>query len=161
SSGTLSVAQGATSPGISVSIAGENGFTGNVQVTLDGLPGGVTSSPASPFSAAAGSNTTVLFTALTTAPTGNFTVAAQGTDGKLSHSANLSLTIQAGVASGLPRTAFVRTDSVAALDNPPGEAAHRHVAFDASREQVFVANRAMNRVEVMDAATLARKAHIA
>src|SRR5262249_38933292 len=76
-------------------------------------------------------------------------------------SAGLTLTVQAGTISALPRTTFVRTDSVAVLDNPTGEAVHRHLVFDASRQQVFATNRAMNRMEVIDGRTLTRKGQIA
>jgi hypothetical protein len=102
----------------------------------------------------------VLFSISANAPTGNFTISAQGSSGGLSHSANLALTIQQGVATSLARTAFVRTDSVAALDNPAGESRHKHLAVDTVRRQLFAANRAMNRIEVFSSVDLARKALI-
>jgi IPT/TIG domain len=40
------------------------------------------------------------------------------------------------------------SDAVAALDDPPGEPRHRRIAYDAVNKHLFVANRAMNRVEV-------------
>jgi len=160
SANTLTVAQGATSSALSISVTGQNGFTGTVQVVLSGIPAGVTASPASPFSIAAGASTNVLFSAAATAQTGNFTISAQGTSGNLSHTANLALTIQPGAVSALPRTTFLRTDSVAALDNPLSEPHHRHIVFDAPRHQLFAANRAMNRIEVLDPGTFAQKAQI-
>lgn len=43
SSSSLSISQGATGAPITVSVAGQNGFTGSVQVTLAGFPNGVVS----------------------------------------------------------------------------------------------------------------------
>ncbi len=148
SSSSLSVAQGATSVPITVSIAGQNGFTGSVQLTLAGVPSGIVSNPSSPFNIASGANIAVVFGAASTAATGNFTITAQGSSGSVSHSATLALAVQAGAVALLPRTTYARTDAVAALDDPPGEPRHRRIAYDAANKHLFVANRAMNRVEV-------------
>src|SRR5579864_7140973 len=61
SSGSLSISQGATGAPITVSVAGQNGFTGSVQITLAGMPAGVLSNPASPFSIASGASMAVVF----------------------------------------------------------------------------------------------------
>ena len=148
SANSLSVTQGAASTPISVSISGSNGFSGTVQIALSGLPSGVTSNPAGPFGVAAGTSTSVVFGAAASATTGNFTITAQGTSGALSHTASLALAVQAGVGAALPRTMFVRTDSTATMDDPPGEPRHRRISYDPANKHVFVANRAMNRVEV-------------
>src|SRR5262249_13665072 len=158
---TLTVSQGTTSVGVTVSVVAQNGFSGTVQVVLGGLPSGVTSSPASPFPLAAGASTAVLFSASSSAQTGNFSISAQGTSGNLSHSAGLTLTVQVAATSALPRSTFVRTDSVAVLDFPAGEPAHRHLVYDSAHHLIFVANRAMNRVEVLDATALVRSAQVA
>jgi len=160
-SGTVTINQGANSPAVNVTVNPLNGFNGNVQVTLSGVPFGVTSNPASPFSVAAGAGASVVFGAATNAATGNFTVMAQGSSGALSHSASLSLTIQPGNMATLQRTTFVRTDSIAASDNPPGEPRHRHIVYDSNRKQLFAANRAMNRVDVLSSVDLTRKSQIA
>src|SRR5579863_8244001 len=60
SQNSIIVLQGATSQAVNLSVSPLNGFTGSVQVTLSGLPSGVVSSPASPFSISAGSSTPVL-----------------------------------------------------------------------------------------------------
>jgi DNA-binding beta-propeller fold protein YncE len=127
-----------------------NGFTGSVQVTLSGLPAGVISNPLSPFSVAAGSN----------ASTGNSTIIATGVSGALSHPANLALTTQSGIVANLPRTTYARTDSIPAWDDPSGEPHHRHIAYDSRHQFVFVANRAMNRVEVFSTTTATRVTQI-
>jgi hypothetical protein len=73
--------------------------------------------------------------------------------GALSHSASLALAIQAANNPALPRTAFERTDSNSASDDPFGEPHHRHIAYDPANKHVFVANRAMNRVEVFSSSS--------
>jgi len=159
SSTSLFLSQGATGATV-VSVSGQNGFTGAVQVTLAGLPTGIATNPASPFNIASGVNVAIVFGAATNAPTGNFTITAQGSSGSLSHSATLALAVQASSAALLPRTTYARTDAVAAFDDPPGEARHRRIAYDATNKHVFVANRAMNRVEVFSAADHTRVAQI-
>jgi hypothetical protein len=104
STNSISVSQGGASSAANVSINPSNGFSGSVQLSLSGLPAGVTSNPVSPFDVAAGATISVVFGAASNAATGNFTVSAQGSSGTLSHSQTLTLTVQAGVVSMLPRT---------------------------------------------------------
>jgi len=153
---SVNLQQGTTSPAVNLSVTALNGFTGSVQVTLTGLPSGVISNPVSSFSIATGSSAPVLFSAAPNASTGNSTIVATGVSGAVSHAANLDLTIQSGVAANLPRTAYARTDSIPAWDDPSGEPHHRHIAYDSAHQLVFVANRAMNRVEVFSSTTATR-----
>jgi hypothetical protein len=156
----VSLLQGGTSSPVTVSVTSENGFSGNVQITLAGMPSGIISSPARPFSVVAGQNTAVVFGAAFNASTGQFSVTAQGTSGSLSHSSDLSLSIEAGSAQNLPRSNYVRNDSVLLLDSPAGEPHHRHVVYDAGGKRFFVANRAMNRVEVFSSSDTSLQATI-
>jgi IPT/TIG domain len=144
----VSIAQGSSSAPVSLSVTGLNGFSGTVQVTLSGVPAGVTSNPAGPFSVGAGQPVSVIIGASPNAATGQFNISAQATSGSLSHSAPFSLTIQAGVAFNLPRSTFLRNDSVAAVDIPAGEPRRRQIVYDPSGKRLFVANTAMNRVEI-------------
>src|SRR5260370_8657445 len=160
SSTSLSLSQGATGPPVTVSVNGQNGFAGAVQVALSGLPTGVLSNPASPFNIASGANAAIVLGAATNAATGNFTVTAQGSSGSLSHSATLALAVQASSAALLPRTTYVRTDAGAASDDPLYNAPPRLTPYDAANKHVFVANRTMNRVEVFSSADQARVAQI-
>src|SRR5712691_8002862 len=68
---SVTLTQGAASTAVNVTIAAQNGFTGTVQVTLSGLPAGVTSNPASPFSVNAGASQPVIFGVDSSAATGN------------------------------------------------------------------------------------------
>lgn len=156
SQNSVSVQQGLTSSAVSLSVEPLNGFSGQVQVTLGGLPPGVTSNPTSPFSANANSSIPLVFSAASNAGTGNFAVVATATSGSLSHPANLALFVQSAPVGNLPRTAYIRTDSVPSLDDPSGEPHHRHLAYDSAHQLVFVANRAMNRVEILSSSNAQR-----
>jgi len=141
SSASVSVSQGATSAPIDVSVTAQNGFTSNVEVSFTGLPSGVTSNPASPFSVAAGQSVSVLFGAEPNAVTGQFTFTAQGTSGTFSHSKSLSLSIQAPVLTNLPQTSFVENDSVPLVDTPAGEPHRRHVVYDSANQRLWPTER--------------------
>jgi hypothetical protein len=160
SANSVSVTQGGASPAVNISVNPVNGFSGSVQVTLNTLPAGVTSNPASTFSVTPGANTAVVFGASANAATGTFVISVQGTSANLSHSDPLSVAVQGAVNSALPRTAYVRTDSTSASDDPFGEPHHRHIAYDPANKHVFIANRALNRVEVFSTTSQARVAQI-
>lgn len=160
STNSISVSQGGSSSAVTVSVNPSNGFAGNVQVALSGLPTGVTSNPPSPFDVAPGGSISLVFGAATNTAKGNFTVSAQANSGTLSHLQTLGLTVQASVASMLPRTSYIRTDSIATADASFGEPHHRHIAYDPVNKHAFVANRAMNRVEVFSTSTQTRVAQI-
>src|SRR5579863_620248 len=145
---TVTIAQGSSSAPVNVSVNGVNGFSGSVQVTLSGMPAGVTSNPASPFSVGTGQPVSVIVGAAPSAATGQFNLSAQATSGSLSHSSTLSLTIQSGVVVNLPRSTYLRNDSVAGVDTPAGEPRRREMVFDVVGKRLFVANPAMNRVEI-------------
>lgn len=160
SSSSVAVSQGGVSAPVNFSIIPQHGFNGNVQVTIAGLPAGISSSPASPFTITSGMDTAVNFGAAATASTGTFTLSAQAISGALSHSSSLTLAIQASTAAAFPRTNFVRTDSTPLADNPSSEAHHRRIVYDAAHKYVFIANVAMNRLEVISAVDQSRVARI-
>jgi IPT/TIG domain len=145
---SVTIVQGSSSAPVNVSVSGLDGFSGSVQVTLSGVPAGVTSNPASPFSVSTEQPVSVIVGASPSAATGQFNISAQATSGSLSHSAPLSLTIQSGVVLNLPRSTYLRNDSVAEIDIPSGEPRRRQIVYDSAGKRLFVANPAMNRVEV-------------
>lgn len=102
----------------------------------------------------------MLLGAARTAVAGNVAIAVQASSENLSHSANLSLAVESSVAPAVSRTAYLRTDSLTSLDQPPGESHHRHVVYDAANRRLFVANAAANRVEVLSTENDARVASI-
>jgi len=78
------------------SVTPVNGYTGTVTLSASGLPSGATASfsPAS-ISGGSGSSTLTIATTSTTA-TGTVTVTITGTDGSLTHTATVSLTVNPG-----------------------------------------------------------------
>lgn len=160
SSNAVSISQGGDSAPVNFSIIPHNGFSGSVQVTFAGLPAGGSSNPVSPFTITTGIDTSVDFGAAVTAPTGSFTLSAQAVSGALSHSASLTLAIQPSTIAALPRTNFVRTDSTPMADAPSGEAHRHHIVYDAAHKYVFIANAAMNRLEVISAVDQSHVARI-
>lgn len=150
SPGALTVTAGTTSPAATYSATAVNGFSGNIQVTLSGIPAGVNSNLASPFPLAAGGSQAVVFGATSATPPGSYTITAQAASGSISHSTTLNLTVQAGPPPPvLPRMDYVRTDSLPSSDEPAGEPRRRRMIYDAARKRLYVANPAMNRVEAL------------
>jgi hypothetical protein len=94
---SLSMAPGSI-VNVQVSFSPVNSFSGSVTVNLTGLPTGVSSSPASPFTVSS-SGQTVALTATTTATNGQFSLSFQGTSGNASSSASATLTIASNFAS--------------------------------------------------------------
>ncbi len=88
---SVSATQGGSTSS-TISIAPVGGFSGSVNLSASGLPGGVTAS----FNPASTAGTSVLtLTASATATTGTATVTVTGTSGSLSHTTTVSLTVNA------------------------------------------------------------------
>jgi hypothetical protein len=153
SANSVNVSQGSASSPITVSITPQNGFSASVQVSFTGVPSGVTTNPATPFSVSPGQSASVLFGAASSATTGQFNITADGTSGSLSHTQSLALAIQAATQANLPQTAYAQNDSAPSLDNPPGAPRTRHIVYDSANQRFYVANAAMNRVEVFAASS--------
>jgi hypothetical protein len=98
---TVTLSAGAMGQTVSVNAAAQNGFTGTVNVTVAGLPSGVTAKPAS-LALTPGTAQTVTFTAAATAAAGSATLTLTGTSGTLSHSA----TVRATVTTAAPSADF-------------------------------------------------------
>src|SRR5260370_35092123 len=101
SSNSISIAQGAVSPAVNVSVNPANDFSGAVQVSLNTLPAGVTSNPTTPFSIAAGASTPVILGASANEATGNFMISVQGTTAAQSHSTSLAAAPQTAAKPAL------------------------------------------------------------
>ena len=70
---------GVTMSAFNVSIVGQNGFTGSVSIAVTGLPPGSTTSPASPFTVAAGSSQGVTLSIPASVAAGSFQMSVNGT----------------------------------------------------------------------------------
>ncbi len=85
---------GQTSSPVTISVSPKQGFNAVVNVTLAGLPSGVTTTPSSPFMVQPGMKQPVTFSSHSTAPTGVSTVTVSATSGSLSHTAQVLLTTE-------------------------------------------------------------------
>ena len=99
SSSTLSVTAGGSAQPVTLTATAENGFSGTINVTVSGLPAGVTTSPAT-LTLTAGTPLTVNFTAASTAAAGSASLTFTATSGSLSHTASLKLSVNAAVPGG-------------------------------------------------------------
>ena len=93
SSATLT--SGGTAQAVTLTAVAANGFTGSVQVTIAGLPQGVTASPAT-LTLSPGDGQQVSLTASASAPSASSSAVFTGTSGSLTHTAALSITVGSG-----------------------------------------------------------------
>jgi len=120
SSSAVSIWQGGVSAPVSFSIIPHNGFSANVQVRFAGLPAGVTSIPASPFTTASGVEYG-----------GQLWSKRNYADRK---GQAVSFSEPDGGDSGLNcccSSSYEFRSNTPAADNPSGEAHHRHIVYDA------------------------------
>jgi hypothetical protein len=119
-----------------------NGFDQAIDVSVAGLPIGVTSSPASPFSMS-DSRQLVTLMASSAAALGSFTVTFNASSGSLNSSAQTTVSVAQG-APGFPnnRTSFVR------MDDTPGA-----IVYDAAHQLIFASAPELNCVDVIPLAT--------
>lgn len=89
---------------LTVTPSSANSFSGSVQVSVSGLPSGVTVSPAT-ATVAVGSSTTFTLTAAADAAVGTTTINVFGASGTLSTSIPVSLTVTASGSTGPPSDA--------------------------------------------------------
>jgi Big-like domain-containing protein len=85
---------GNTTSAVTVSVAPLNGFSGSVDITLQGLPSGVNASPGSAFAVQAGGSQAVTFSVSGAAANGIFEITISGTNGAISHSTQILLTTE-------------------------------------------------------------------
>ena len=94
---SVGLTQGGASQPIFVAVTPLNAFSGNVAVSLVGLPPGVSASTGSSFSVPAGGSRSITFAAASSAAPGTVSVMLQAASGSLSHSAAATLQVQAAV----------------------------------------------------------------
>jgi hypothetical protein len=145
---------------LEVGVQALNGFSGDVQISLSGVPAGLSANPAAPFAVPSGGSATLLLMAAPSAATGSSTIVVRGTSGALSHQKNINLTVQSGTSPAISRTTFARTDSQASFDDPPGEPHRRRAVYEPTGKHVFLANAANNRIEVLASTDASRVASV-
>jgi hypothetical protein len=94
---SVSLAAGGSAQAISLSATGSNGFSGSIQVTVSGLPAGVTAAPSS-FTVTPGTPQEISLKAASTAAASTASVKFSGSADLLSDSATVALTVTAKVA---------------------------------------------------------------
>ncbi len=102
---SLTLTAGGAGQPASVTANALNGFTGSVNLSVSGLPTGVTSSPSAP-TLTPGTAQSLTFTAASNAAAGTATITLTGTSGTLTHTATLKLTVNAAAAAGIDVTTY-------------------------------------------------------
>jgi len=137
---------------LDVSNTPSNGFTGQVSVSIAGVPPEVTASPTT-FLLAAGGQQQVSFSVPSTATSVRSTLTLQGTSGYLTRTLQLPLAvIPIPTAAHAPlRTRYLRTD--AQYDPNSLQFAPPHLTvYDRVHKLFFVSNPFLNEIDVFDAA---------
>jgi hypothetical protein len=99
---SLTLTIGATGSPVSVNAVPVNGFTGQVSVTINGLPANVTANPPT-LTLTPGAAQSTTLTAASNATSSTQTITFKGTSGSLTQSATLTLTVQtAGTTTVAP-----------------------------------------------------------
>ncbi len=115
---TLSLTAGVAGQTVSLNATTLNGFKGSVNVSLNGLPTGVTASP-STLTLTAVTAQSITLTAAPNAAAGMATITVTGTSGSLSHTATVVLTVSAAA----PAPDFTLTVAPTSLALTAGTAA--------------------------------------
>jgi len=136
---------------VTVTATEVNTFTSSINVSVSGLPAGVSANPAT-LSLQPGNQLQVTLTAAASALPGTATLIFQGTSGSIVHSTQSSLSVVVPVTgSRAPlRTRYLRTNSF--YDPNSLEIAPPHfTVYDAAHKQFFVSNPFLNEIDVFDA----------
>ncbi len=110
--GKVALSQGSHSAPISVAVGALNGLTGDVAVTVSGLPSGVSASSSS-FNVDAGGTGQFSLSAASGAKPVSGTITLAATSGSLSHSASLTVNVDAS-GTAFSTTYFYMADTAAA-----------------------------------------------
>ncbi len=137
---SIGIVQG-SSQSMQIEVMGQNGFSGSVNVTVTGLPLGVTVLPA-PLTVASGSSGSLSFAAASNAAAGKVQVILKAVSGSLEVDNTVALTVKAPPI-------FVKI----------GGALERGY-YDESRQLLFASNPSLNEVDVMSGADLSLRARV-
>jgi hypothetical protein len=145
---------------IVVSAAEINTFAASINVSVSGLPTGVTVDPMT-FSLTPGGQQQLTVTASPSAQPVTATLAFQATSGSLNHSSQASLAVVASVSGAHPpiRARYLRINSF----YDPGSlqfAPPHFTIYDSAHRRFFVSNPFLNEIDVFDAAQETQTARI-
>jgi|HubBroStandDraft_1064217.scaffolds.fasta_scaffold01336_4 WD40 repeat protein len=139
-----------TSGSLSISIQAVNGFTGQVEISISGVPSEVTPSTTR-LVVSAGGQAPVQFSAPNAATYVTATVSVSGVSGALIHGVQVPLAVALPATSthAPTRTRYIRTDSF--YDSNDLQFAPPHfTVYDARDKRFFVSNPYLNRIDVFD-----------
>jgi len=130
------------SASLGLSVNAVNGFNQPIEVSVAGLPSGVTSTPTSPFSMTLG-GASVTLTVSSSAAIGSSTVTFKATSDGLESSAQAAISVTQGVSGpSTNRSSFVRTD-----DTPQA------IVYDPVHKVIFASALDLNCVAVIPLAS--------
>jgi WD40 repeat protein len=144
SPGSVTLTQGGATQGIQVQVDGQNGFAGSVSVTASSLPDGITVSPSS-LSLTPGVAGTFIFAASATAGISQTSGTVTGVSGSLTENASVQINVN---GAGVP-------DPFHLIG---GEFSHGF--YDQTRQLLFVANVALNEVDVISGTDFSVQARV-
>jgi hypothetical protein len=99
--GSVTVTQGSSSTPAMIAVSPLHSFNGSVSVSISGLPSGVTTSPAVPFTITAGASQSVTFSAANSATLGPVNLTFSGASGNLSHTAGATMSVNPATDFGI------------------------------------------------------------
>jgi hypothetical protein len=145
---TSQMVNGGSSASVSLSATSIAGFSSQITVQVAGLPAGVSVSPAS-ITLVPGTPQQVKFSAPANAAFASAAVTFTGTEGALSHSAGLNLSVDSTFGSP-GRTRYVRTDATTEYFLWPNQ---NWIIYNPITSRFFVTDPTGNHVIAMDAAS--------
>jgi len=145
---------------VNISVVAIDGFSAQVNITISGIPTGVSATP-SQFTLSPGGQQQVMLSAYATASVGTPTLEVTGVSGVLMHMMPISFSITAAAtgAAATARDRYVETDiqwDTGFLQYFP----QRLIIFEPATKRFFVSNTSLNRVDVIDATTEKKIAEI-
>lgn len=155
---SASVQQG-SSVTVAVGVTGLNGFTSQVNVTVSGMPVGVTATP-SQFTLAAGGQQQVVIAASTNTAVGTPNLAVSGVSGALQHSKQIALTVNSsGPPANVARVRYLQTDTqwdTSFFNFFP----QMLILYHSNTHRFFLSDTSLNQVVVIDGRTESKIAQI-
>jgi hypothetical protein len=131
---------------VTLSAASTGGFSSQIDVTVSGVPGGITVSPAS-ITLSPGTAQQVTFSASPLLTTANQTVTFAGASGSLTHNTQFDLSVSGSFNPASIRTRYLRTDATTDYFEWINQ---NWIVYDTATARYFVADPSNNEIIVVD-----------
>ncbi|MBS1801487.1 MAG: hypothetical protein JSS95_16875 [Acidobacteria bacterium] len=145
---SLTVTAGTNQP-VTLSAQLSNGFAGSINVSITGLPAGITASPSS-FTLQPSGTQIIVFAASGTVVAGPASATIQSSSGTLSHQLQLNLTIKAATPIIPSRSKYLRTDATTSYTSYPPP---NWTIFHSPTRRFFASDPYTNHLNVIDSVT--------